>query len=170
MSPLELGLAPEASAVLGARALGAHALGARPLGAHALGARPLGAHALGARPLGAHALEAPRDRLLIPPLSPSGSTEEETGTATEVATDTRTQLARPWNVVVWDDPITLMTYVTQVFQKVFGYSATKCERLMMEVHNEGRSIVWTGAREQAEVYTAKLQSHYLKTTLEQVEG
>ena len=115
-------------------------------------------------------LEAPPGRVLILPEQPHASTEEETESATEVATDTRTQLAPPWNVVVWDDPITLMTYVTQVFQKVFGYSASKAERLMMEVHNDGRSVVWTGPREQAETYTAKLQAHYLKTTLEQTES
>ncbi len=80
---------------------------------------------------------------------------------------TKTETARPWNVIVWDDPITLMTYVTQVFQRVFGYSKTKADRLMLEVHTKGRSVVWTGGREEAEVYTSKLQGYYLKTTLEQ---
>lgn len=95
---------------------------------------------------------------------------EQTKTLEQTEVDTRTQLARPWNVVVWDDPVTLMSYVTQVFKQVFGYSESRAERLMREVHETGKSVVWTGAREQAEIYTSKLQSFFLKTTLEQTEG
>ena len=71
---------------------------------------------------------------------------------------------------VHDDPVTLMGYVTKIFVRVFGYSESKAHRLMMEVHKTGRSVVWTGAREQAEMYAQKLQSHHLLTTLEKVEG
>ena len=95
---------------------------------------------------------------------------EQTKTLEETQTDTRTQLAPPWNVIVWDDPVTLMSYVTQIFQKVFGYSASRADRLMREVHEHGKSIVWTGAREQAEMYVSKLQSFFLKTTLEPSES
>lgn len=95
---------------------------------------------------------------------------EQTEIREKTETDTRTQLAPPWNVVVWDDPVTLMCYVTQVFQKVFGYPASQADRLMREVHEHGKSIVWTGAREQAETYVSKLQSFYLKTTLEPSES
>jgi ATP-dependent Clp protease adaptor protein ClpS len=87
---------------------------------------------------------------------------EETETDTEVLT----RLIPPWNVIVHDDPVTLMSYVTRVFMKVFGYAEHKARRLMLEVHNTGRSVVWTGAREKAETYVQKLQSHHLLTSLE----
>ena len=91
---------------------------------------------------------------------------EQTKTREQTKPDTKTRVAPPWNVVVWDDPVTLMSYVTTVFQQVFGYSASRAERLMLEVHERGKSVVWTGAREQAEIYVGKLQSFSLKTTLE----
>ena len=84
-------------------------------------------------------------------------------------TDERTQLARPWNVIVHNDPITLMVYVTMVLRKLFGYAAEKAHQLMMEVHERGRAIVWTGAREQAELYVQQLHAHQLLATMEQVE-
>lgn len=87
----------------------------------------------------------------------------------ETVTDkTEPSLDRPWNVVVHNDPINLMTFVAMVFQKVFGYPRQKAERLMMEVHTRGRSIVWTGGREQAEHYVRILQQYHLWTTMEQV--
>lgn len=91
-----------------------------------------------------------------------GATKERTKTSTSP----ETALAPPWNVIVHDDPVTLMTYVTKVFMQVFGYTQEKANRLMLEVHRSGRSLVWTGAREQAEVYTQKLQAHHLLATLE----
>ena len=93
------------------------------------------------------------------------ATKEKTKTDTKA----KTRLAPPWNVIVHDDPVTLMSYVTRVFVKVFGYTETKAHRLMMEVHKSGRSIVWTGPREQAEMYVQKLQSHHLLTSLEVVD-
>ena len=89
---------------------------------------------------------------------------------TETETRPETKLGRPWNVVVHDDPVTLMSYVTRVFIQVFGYAQSKAQKLMFEVHNKGRSIVWTGALEQAEIYAQKLQAHHLLTSLEQVES
>ena len=83
---------------------------------------------------------------------------------------TKPTLDRPWNVVVHNDPINLMTFVALVFQRVFGYPRQKAERLMMEVHTRGRSIVWTGGREQAEHYVRVLQQYHLWTTMEQVES
>ena len=53
---------------------------------------------------------------------------------------------------------------------VFGYSKSKAEQLMMEVHQTGRSVVWTGARESAEMYVQQLQSRHLRATLERVDG
>ena len=89
---------------------------------------------------------------------------------TDTSTSPKTSLATPWNVIAHDDPITLQNYVTKVFIKVFGYSESKASRLMMEVQKSGRSIVWTGAREQAEMYAQKLQAHHLLTSLEKVDA
>jgi ATP-dependent Clp protease adaptor protein ClpS len=97
-------------------------------------------------------------------------TRATTREQTETETRPRTKLAPPWNIVVHDDPVTLMTYVTRVFMQVFGYPQEKAQKLMLEVHNTGRSVVWTGAREQAEVYVQKLQAHHLLTSLEAADG
>jgi ATP-dependent Clp protease adaptor protein ClpS len=95
---------------------------------------------------------------------------ETTRPGIEVLEDTDTRLAKPWKVIVHDDPINLMVYVTHVFMKIFGYPKPRAERHMLEVHHQGRSILWTGAREQAEVYAIKLRSAQLTTTLEPVEA
>ena len=84
----------------------------------------------------------------------------------ESDTDTEEALDVPWNVVVHNDPVNLMSYVTRIFQKVLGFSREKAELHMMEVHQKGRSIVWSGARERAEVYVQQLQAALLLTTLE----
>ena len=63
-----------------------------------------------------------------------------------------------------------MPYVTKVFQELFGYSLAKAERLMLEVHKTGRSVVWSGARESAELYVQKLLSRHLKASLEQADA
>lgn len=74
---------------------------------------------------------------------------------------------RPWVVIVWDDPINLMSYVTFVFQKVFGFSKSKAEKHMKEVHNEGKSILYTGMKEHAEMYALQLQQAGLWATIQQ---
>ena len=74
---------------------------------------------------------------------------------------------RPWIVVVWNDPVNLMTYVTYVFQKLFGYSLPKAERLMLQVHKEGKAIVSDGTREKAEADVARLHAHGLWATMQQ---
>lgn len=76
-------------------------------------------------------------------------------------------ITRPWNVVVWNDPINLMSYVTYVFRKVFGYSKSKATKLMLQVHHDGRSIVSSGPLEQAEIDVAAMHHHGLWATLEQ---
>ena len=88
------------------------------------------------------------------------------GVIEEVESDTRSKLAPTWNVIVHDDPITLMVYVTMALQKVFGYAKEKAHALMMEVHTTGRSIVWTGVREEAELYVHKLHAAQLLATME----
>src|SRR5437588_12768401 len=74
----------------------------------------------------------------------------------------------PWQVVVHNDPVNLMTYVTMVFQRVFGYPREKAEQHMLEVHHKGRSILWAGVRERAELYVQQLHSHLLLATLEKI--
>lgn len=87
-------------------------------------------------------------------------------TDTLTLTEESVSLDLPWNVVVHDDPVNLMLYVTHVLMKIFGYDEKKAAMLMMQVHHSGRSIVWTGDREKAEFYVQQLQIHQLKTTLE----
>jgi ATP-dependent Clp protease adaptor protein ClpS len=72
----------------------------------------------------------------------------------------------PWNVVVHNDPVNLMSYVTKVFVKVFGFSEAKAKKHMLEVHQKGRSIVWSGARERAEFYVQQLHGYLLLSTIE----
>ncbi len=74
---------------------------------------------------------------------------------------------RLWIVIVWNDPINLMSYVTYVFQKLFGYAREKAERLMLQVHHEGRAIVSSGSREKAELDTSRLHAHGLWATMQQ---
>lgn len=90
----------------------------------------------------------------------------DSDTLTRTRTREETALDQPWNVVVHDDPVNLMGYVTYVLMKIFGYDEKKAAILMMEVHQQGRSIVWSGQREKAEFYVQQLQSHQLKSTLE----
>ncbi len=73
----------------------------------------------------------------------------------------------PWLVVVWNDPINLMAYVTYVFQKLFGYSKQVAERLMLDVHYKGRAVVSSGPREKAEIDVTRLHQHGLWATMEQ---
>jgi ATP-dependent Clp protease adaptor protein ClpS len=95
-----------------------------------------------------------------------------TGTKTgeKTVSKEKTELSRPWNVIVHDDPITLMTYVTMVLRRIFGYSMDKAQGLMMQVHTTGRAIVWTGAKEPAEQYVAQLHGAQLLATLEKVDA
>ena len=81
-------------------------------------------------------------------------------------TKTEEELATPWNVIVHNDPINLMSYVTMVFMRVFGYPRTKAEKHMLEVHHKGRSLVWSGEREHAEHYVHQLQGYQLLATME----
>ncbi len=76
-------------------------------------------------------------------------------------TETETDLDRPWNVIVYDDPVNLMSFVTLVLKRVFGYPQEKAEALMLEVHRNGLSVVWSGEREMAELYVQQLQAHQL---------
>jgi ATP-dependent Clp protease adaptor protein ClpS len=74
---------------------------------------------------------------------------------------------RPWLTIVWNDPINLMSYVTWVFQQVFGYSREKATKLMLDVHHKGKAVVSSGTREQMEADVARLHAHGLWATLQQ---
>ena len=73
----------------------------------------------------------------------------------------------PWVTIVWNDPINLMSYVTYVFQKLFGYSRQEATRLMLQVHNEGKAVVSSGTREKAEYDVSRLHAHGLWATMRQ---
>ncbi|BBY46402.1 hypothetical protein MCEL_46970 [Mycolicibacterium celeriflavum] len=79
----------------------------------------------------------------------------------DAATDT------PWVTIVWDDPVNLMTYVTYVFQKLFGYPEPHATKLMLQVHNEGKAVVSAGSRESMEVDVSKLHAAGLWATMQQ---
>jgi ATP-dependent Clp protease adaptor protein ClpS len=80
--------------------------------------------------------------------------------------ESMTKPDHPWLVVVWNDPINLMSYVTYVFQKLFGYSYQKATKLMLDVHHKGRAVVSSGTREKAEFDTFRLHAHGLWATMQ----
>ncbi len=81
-------------------------------------------------------------------------------------TDDLTALATPWVTIVWNDPVNLMNYVSFVFQTYFGYSRKKAEKLMLEVHNDGKSVVASGSREEMERDVQAMHEHGLWATME----
>ncbi len=83
----------------------------------------------------------------------------------ETAEDTRGAPERPWQTVVWDDPVNLMSYVTHVFRRYFGFSSSVAERLMLAVHNEGHAVVAEGPREQMELHARALHEYGLWATV-----
>ncbi len=76
---------------------------------------------------------------------------------------------RPWVVIVWNDPVNLMSYVTFVFQKLFGYSREKATKLMLDVHHKGKAVVSSGPREKAEIDVFHLHEHGLWATMQHDE-
>lgn len=87
----------------------------------------------------------------------------------EVVPEGSAQLASPWVTIVWDDPVNLMSYVTYVFTSYFGYSKKQAEKLMMQVHNDGRSVVSTGTREEMERDVQAMHEYGLWATTERAE-
>ena len=81
--------------------------------------------------------------------------------------DIETERDIPWIVIVWNDPINLMSYVTWVFQKVFGFPRAEAERLMMDVHTKGKAVVANGPKERCEAPVATLHGYGLWATLQQ---
>jgi len=102
------------------------------------------------------------------------ASNEQAGTITtaeptiEKQTRSEEDLDLPWQIIVHNDPVNLMSYVTMVFQRVFGYPREKAERHMLEVHHNGRSILWSGMREPAELYVQQLHGYLLLATLEKM--
>ena len=79
----------------------------------------------------------------------------------------RIERDRPWIVLVWNDPVNLMSYVTLVFRKLFGYSEAEATQLMLQVHHEGKAVVASGSREKSEHDVARLHAYGLWATLRQ---
>ena len=85
-------------------------------------------------------------------------------------TDFSEAFAKGWQVLVWNDPVNLMSYVVFVFQKVLGFDEGKAKKHMLEVHEQGRSVVAKETREKAELLCLRLQAFGLKSTLEEVHS
>ena len=92
--------------------------------------------------------------------------EVEPDHTSETLSDDITLLAKPWVTVVWNDPVNLMSYVTYVFSTYFGYDRKKAEKLMLEVHHDGRSVVSTGSREEMERDVQAMHGFGLWATME----
>jgi ATP-dependent Clp protease adaptor protein ClpS len=75
-------------------------------------------------------------------------------------------IEQPWQTIVWNDPVNLMSYVTYVFQKLFGYDRAKATKLMLDVHHKGRATVSSGSREKVEGDVAKLHAAGLWATMQ----
>jgi len=97
----------------------------------------------------------------IPP--PVEKPKEHTGAEEKI----KDAFEKNWNVIVWNDPINLMSYVVHVFMRVLGFNKEKATQHMMEVHEQGRSLVATETRERAEFYHQQIQSFGLNVTIEQ---
>jgi ATP-dependent Clp protease adaptor protein ClpS len=102
----------------------------------------------------------------ISPLSEKGGAITIEQPTIEKETRPEEDLDLPWLVIVHNDPVNLMSYVTMVFQRVFGFPREKAERHMLEVHHKGRSVLWSGMRERAELYVQQLHGYLLLATLE----
>jgi ATP-dependent Clp protease adaptor protein ClpS len=98
-----------------------------------------------------------------------GVTSPETVVLDKPSTDDAVAEDRPWIVIVWNDPINLMSYVTFVLQKLFGYSLEKATELMLDVHHKGKAVVASDTRERAEMHVFRLHEHGLWATLEHDE-
>jgi ATP-dependent Clp protease adaptor protein ClpS len=86
-------------------------------------------------------------------------------TERETEEESRDERDQPWNVVVWNDPVTLMSYVVYVLRKLFGHDEPTATKLMLQIHNEGKAIVASGPREKSEADVARLHAHGLQATL-----
>jgi ATP-dependent Clp protease adaptor protein ClpS len=105
--------------------------------------------------------------VFFPPLIPLWlGVETLPDTSRDTAEKLKSAFEKNWNVIVWNDPINLMSYVTFVLQKLFGYSLEKATELMLDVHHKGRAVVANGTRERAEMYVFRLHEHGLWATMQ----
>jgi ATP-dependent Clp protease adaptor protein ClpS len=95
----------------------------------------------------------------------TGGLAPDLATVVREVTDGQSKLAQRWVVVVWNDPVNLMTYVTYVFRKLFGYSQARAQQLMLQVHLEGRAVVAAGTLERCEYDATRLHAHGLWATI-----
>ncbi|PQD97406.1 ATP-dependent Clp protease adapter ClpS [Mycobacterium sp. EPG1] len=98
---------------------------------------------------------------MVTPAKAQPGTREDRDVNEDAASDA------PWVTIVWDDPVNLMTYVTYVLQKLFGYSEPHATKLMLQVHNEGKAVVSAGSRESMERDVSRLHAAGLWATLQQ---
>lgn len=94
--------------------------------------------------------------------------ETETVAAPTVDTQTGEEVSPPWQVVILNDPVNLISFVILVVRRVFGYSEDKAIQITMDVHEKGKAIAWTGEREKAEMYVQQLQGYQLLAKMEKV--
>jgi ATP-dependent Clp protease adaptor protein ClpS len=87
------------------------------------------------------------------------------GELDEPSEQERDEVDRPWSVIVWNDPVTLMSYVVYVLRKLFGYDEPTATKLMLQVHNEGKAVVASGQREKCEADVQRLHAHGLQATM-----
>jgi ATP-dependent Clp protease adaptor protein ClpS len=87
----------------------------------------------------------------------------------EPETEEVVQTQSPWITIVWNDPINLMSYVSYVFQSYFGYSRSKAEKLMLDVHHKGKAVVSSGRREEMERDVEAMHSYGLWATLQKAD-
>ena len=91
-------------------------------------------------------------------------------TREDVVVDDEVRIAGPWQAVVWNDPVNLMSYVVHVFREYFGFSNARATRLMLAVHNDGFAIVAEGAREQIELHVQAMHDYGLWATLSKADA
>ena len=96
----------------------------------------------------------------------SVATEPSQEVAGQTVPDPTAARLTPWNLVVWNDPVNLMSYVSYVFQTYFGFSEAKADALMMQVHTEGRSVVTQGSKESVEQHVVAMHTYGLWATIE----
>ncbi|MDQ1581599.1 MAG: ATP-dependent Clp protease adaptor protein ClpS [Microbacteriaceae bacterium] len=102
----------------------------------------------------------------------ASTTLEDTHTSTneQIERDETTVLGTPWVTIVWNDPVNLMSYVTYVFRSYFGFPEAEAERLMLQVHNDGRAVVATGTREEMERHVEAMHDYGLWATLTKADA
>ena len=97
-------------------------------------------------------------------------TIEAPGLLGDTALDEQTVLDSPWITLVWNDPVNLMSYVSYVFRRYFGFTREEADRLMLQVHNDGRAVVATGSREEMERHVEAMHDFGLWATLQKADA